>query len=149
MQLYYFITLDKTCVAKPPTRNDYHHVFMQICERYDLKSLEPYHVQCFEYKEKGSTRRKTKVYNWLHFHAIVEAVYYNDALAFPKPQKLYYKGYSIELALLKTMADVARVAGYIQKEMIDEVQNPDVNKDLQLIIRPFNIFDEYAFEDTP
>lgn len=144
MAFYYFITIDKTLVLTHPTRNDYYGILEELCDRYYLKSIEPYRIQCFEYKQKGSVRKKTKVYDWPHFHAIVRSQFLSKI-------KPYYKGYSTKVEYLKTPFDIVRVAGYIQKRMMDEVKNPNISHEIlhqRMAEEKFqNVFDEYAFED--
>ncbi len=144
MIYHYFVTIDKVFGNTSPTSVDFGEILEYLYGKYGLKDFFPYPVKCQEYKEKGSLRKKTKVYNWPHYHAILSS----DILIRDIHKKPYYKKYSIRILHLVSYEDIIRTAGYIQKRMIDEVQNPLVTKTVTPCLFKFrDIFNEYAFED--
>ncbi len=103
-------------------------------------------IHCFEYKEKGSKRKHTKVYDWIHYHTIATSY-----TLFPEDDlRISTKGYSSHVKYLETIDDVARTAGYIQKHMLNEcdvgrnhliAEKRDTHEAMK------NVFDEYAFSN--
>ncbi len=144
MTFYYFITVDKVFGNTKPTRADFNKIVDCLCERFYLEQVYP-NVDCLEYKEKGSLRKKTKVYDWPHYHGIFKC--FTDYI---KGAKTFLRGYSIKVEELQTLGDVARTAGYIQKRMIDEIDNPAIIKTNQQVPTGTfkNVWNEYAFEDS-
>ncbi len=117
---YFFLTIDKVKLDKKPTKVDIVDTLLTIMSICDLHHVKPYPIRCFEYKDKGK-----KYGNWLHYHCILSSI----------RQYIPYKDskvecWSIKLEKLKTMDDLARVAGYISKHKIDNV-NIVHNKDIR------------------
>ena len=109
---YYFITIDKCITCKKlPTMLEYHNLLTELedkCKFY--RNHLP--VECFEYKHKSKKYPK-----WLHYHGIVESI------GFVKYTEVKKKGYSIQVKLIKTMGDMLRIAGYINKDKKDKAED--------------------------
>lgn len=144
---YYFITVDKATGIQNPSKQEYYDILEQIYAKFSMRDISPNKVECFEYKEKGNRRKKTKIFDWLHFHGIATS----GTLLSASQLKFYKKGYKTVILHLETIDDVARTSGYIQKHMLNEC---DVGRNhcLQSKREPMsamaNVFDEYAFEDS-
>lgn len=104
---YYFLTIDKCNTESMPTKPLYNGIINALLLRNNAEAVSP-RLSCFEYKHKS-----LKYPKWLHYHGIIYTEKYQMYTGWRQP------GYSIKLLLVKTMADMCRIAGYIQKDKID------------------------------
>lgn len=109
MLYYYFITLDRVQGMTKPTYLDFQCVLRHVCERLSFYCIIPHKVESIEFKEKGSTRNKTKCYNWPHYHCIV-----GSWLRKSRP-KFSYPGWSVSIKYLHSPSDIIKAAGYVYK----------------------------------
>ncbi len=140
MKNFYFLTIDKTIRNGPalrPQKEDYGDVIDILFKIYKLKWVnEQRKVFCFEYKEKGSYRRKTKVHDWLHFHGIFMA---NEKLNCNMINLIGVKGYSLKCIPINNIYQMHNICGYIMKDKTDKVdiENEMLNK---------QAYDEHNYE---
>ncbi len=107
----YFLTIDKVKLGKgKSTKLELIKVRNDICAHSKLWVPQPYVVHCFEKKHKG----KKEGY-YLHYHVLLVT-----DRAFIPFKEVHRDGYSIVLKKLKTMLDVVRTAGYINKLKVDK-----------------------------
>ncbi len=112
---FYFLTIDKAVTSDgiKPTKDMYMDIFFKLKNITKIsftKGLYP--IKCFELKEKGSIKKKNKVYDWLHFHCIVIC---NTKVIYST-----IKGFSIVWKPIYDLQTMAFYAGYIQKDKIDK-----------------------------
>ncbi len=122
MTYFYFLTIDKAHTKQGlATIVEYDTLFKKICREHNVHLTDnKYPVQCYEYKSKGRGIYKTN--KWIHYHVIVKGqrVYFNS---------VSYEGYSVKFIRIIDMQDLAIYAGYIQKNMKDEVYlGPNIHK---------------------
>lgn len=138
MKQFYFITIDKASGKVLPNEEEYFVVLDKVYKKYRMMNIPPYKVQAFEFKSKG------KLTKWIHLHVLA---YSNTLFSEPK-LKIKIKGYSIKIKLLVEPMDIACTAGYIQKNMKDETQC-HFSDDRSDSAKGCDVFDEYAFQDSP
>ncbi len=109
MLWHYFITLDKSQGTTPPTYADFQNLLKLVCARYTFFPITPYPIHSVEFKEKGSIRRNTKVYNFPHYHCIVGGWTKVFRPVFKK------QGWMIFIKELHSPTDLLNTAGYIYK----------------------------------
>ncbi len=121
---FYFLTIDRaeSQSKTQPTKEMYNNVFksLQNVHKFEYTNNK-YPIECFEYKSKGSIKKKTKVYDWIHYHCIVKnkrKIVYNKILI-PK--------YSIVWKPIYDLQTMAFYAGYCQKDKIDKVTINEAN----------------------
>ena len=107
----YFLTIDKVILGVPPLAEDILRIKADIQSKFKLISIHPYPVYCFELKDKGAMHGE-----YLHYYCLLQSessfINYTDTKV---------KGWSINLQKCHTSADVARIAGYIQKTLISRI----------------------------
>ncbi len=112
---YYFLTIDKATTNDgiKPTKEMYEDIFFRIKEQCMIMYTDNvYPVKCFELKEKGSVRKKTKVFDWLHYHSIVKS---RLKVIYPR-----IRGYSVVWKPINNLQTMAFYCGYIQKDKSDK-----------------------------
>lgn len=112
MLWHYFITLDRTLSNTPPTMLDFYTLLSEICDCYTFFPITPYPIHSIEFKQKGSIRRNTKIYNYPHYHCIVGS--WSKTQDFTSAQFKKY-GWSIHIKHLSSPRDLITTAGYIYK----------------------------------
>lgn len=116
MKYYYFLTIDKCSTLTAPSYELYNSIYDNLLLKNKCsKGTKP--IQCFEYKHKS-----VKYPNWLHFHSIISSNYYQ------KFTDWKIKGFSIKLIYIKTMDDMAKFSGYINKHKIDKCKLKPLKK---------------------
>jgi len=115
---YYFLTLDYCNTQNgPPTKQMYLDLIKLQFDRFALAYTNPvefatevHPIECFEYKHKSKKHPE-----WLHYHCIVQTYLY---IKFKEAQ---VKNWSIKYIKINSLPEMARVAGYIQKDKIDKI----------------------------
>ncbi len=110
MLYYYFITLDKLSGDKPEM-SEFQLILKEVCNVFSLFEISPYPIHSIEFKQKGSLRRNTKVYDYPHYHCIltswIKTLAHNLKFQFPL--------WSVNLKYLYAPRDLAQTVGYIYK----------------------------------
>ncbi len=116
MLWHYFITLDKSEGVDRPTYNDFQLLLSEVCDQFSFYPISSHPIHSIEFKEKGSLRRHTKIYDYPHYHCIVGSW-----------SKVFYpvfkrKGWMIFIKELHSPADLLKTSGYIYKGHIPNEQ---------------------------
>ncbi len=113
---YYFLTIDKAISVDriKPRVEDYMDIMCDIETVTNCEYTGKYNLECFEHKQKGNVRKGNKVFDWLHYHCIVQC-----------RKKINYgmntlKGYHLHWVPIRTIAEMAKVTDYICKEKKDK-----------------------------
>ncbi len=96
MRFIYFLTIDKVTLDGAPTKKQLLKIRNEICKKAELQTIQPYQVQCFEYKDKG-----IKAGRYLHYHCLL-----SSKKTFIPYALISVKGYSLKLIKMKTFFDL-------------------------------------------
>ncbi len=110
MLYYYFITLDKLSGDKPDM-SEFKLILKEVCNVFSFFEVSPHPIHSVEFKQKGSQRKKTKVYDYPHYHCIV-----TSWVKTPSYQlKFLFPLWSVNIKFLHSPRDISQTAGYIYK----------------------------------